>query len=332
MSPTILGFGEWLGDIEIVKPIKVTRSAVLYEATHHKEKVLLKVAHPGEPHKIRLQREALFLADRMAAGDLPEELPHLRPAYVGTTVAEHPYGKTMLGGHLLYFYLIEFFEGEPLSDILKEKPLPWLNHVGWITISLSTAINYLNVMRHLHLGVNPDVILVRFDDKPWVPRILLFDLGLISPLNDVPKYWYPDFVHPAYLAPELSRQTGLTASYRSDVYSTGLVLYEMLIGEPAFPHDLHGDARVRSAVVTLPRADMYRRQETEEVARIASQATDVEPMIRHETVAAVGNALIEQFGHVPDPEPSRWPSKNTIIVIIFALLAIALIVAVAILA
>ena len=39
MSPNILDYGEWLGDIEIVKPVMILRSAVLYEATHQNQKV-----------------------------------------------------------------------------------------------------------------------------------------------------------------------------------------------------------------------------------------------------------------------------------------------------
>ena len=61
MSPTILDAGDWFGDIEIVKPIIVLRSAVLYEAIHQKRKVYLKVAHPGAENKERLKREAEFL-------------------------------------------------------------------------------------------------------------------------------------------------------------------------------------------------------------------------------------------------------------------------------
>ena len=63
MSPTILDAGEWFGDVEIVKPIIVLRSSVLYEARHQKKRVLLKVAHPGFHSKERLKREAEFAAD-----------------------------------------------------------------------------------------------------------------------------------------------------------------------------------------------------------------------------------------------------------------------------
>jgi len=108
MSPFVLSYGEWFGDIEIVKPIAVTRSAVLYEAVHQKETVYLKVAHPGQEHKERLKREALFLQALQLGKIDCEYLPKLLPPYAFITIADDAYGKTMLGDHLLYFYIFGY--------------------------------------------------------------------------------------------------------------------------------------------------------------------------------------------------------------------------------
>ena len=50
----------------------------------------------------------------------------------------------VLQGHLLYFYLFEHVEGEPLRDVLTKNPQLWVNHVGWLMISLATAVNFLH--------------------------------------------------------------------------------------------------------------------------------------------------------------------------------------------
>ena len=60
MSPMIFNDGDWLGDIEILRPVAVLRSSALYEAMQAKRRVLLKVAHPGPENKERLKREAVF--------------------------------------------------------------------------------------------------------------------------------------------------------------------------------------------------------------------------------------------------------------------------------
>ena len=203
MSRTILSAGDWFGDIEIVKPIIVLRSAVLYEATHQKTRIYLKVAHPGAENKERLKREAEFLQALQLRKLQQQTLPQLLPAYANTTVAVDAYGKTMLGGHLLYFYLFEHFEGEPLRDVLRRNPQLWVSHVGWLMISLAATVNYLHMQGRYHFGLSPDSLLVRFDEKPNVPRILLFDLGVVTDKAHLKQDWYDFAVPPAYTAPEL---------------------------------------------------------------------------------------------------------------------------------
>ena len=203
MSPTILDAGDWFGDIEIVKPIIVLRSAVLYEAAHQKRRVYLKVAHPGAENKERLKREAEFL-QALQMRKLPQPtLPYLLPAYANTTVAVDAYGKTMLRGHLLYFYVFEYFEGEPLRDVLRRNPQLWINHVGWLMASLAATVNYLHAQGRYHYGLSPDSLLVHFDEKqkPSAPRILLFDLGVVTDKAHLNKEWHAFAVPPAYTAP-----------------------------------------------------------------------------------------------------------------------------------
>ena len=203
MSPTVLGYGEWLGDIEIVKPVIVLRSAVLYEATHQKKKVFLKVAHPGTEHKERLKREAEFLRDIQLKRAQNKYLPSLLPPYANTTIKLDAYGKTMLRGHLLYFYLFEHVEGEPLRDILTKNPQLWVNHIGWLVIGLAYAIALMHSKGIYHFGLNPEIVLVRFDEHPNVPRLLLFDLGIVSDAANIKVNWYSFFVPPSYTAPEI---------------------------------------------------------------------------------------------------------------------------------
>ena len=118
MSPNILDYGEWLGDIEIVKAVMTLRSAVLYDAYHQKKRVFLKVAHPGEENKERLKREAEFLKHMQLQKQQHEFLPVLLPPYTNTKIETDAYGKAMLKGHLLYFYMFEHVPGEPLRDVL----------------------------------------------------------------------------------------------------------------------------------------------------------------------------------------------------------------------
>jgi serine/threonine protein kinase len=331
MSPSLLDYGEWLGDIEIVKPVSVLRSAVLYEATHQKQKVFLKVAHPGTENKERLKREAEFLRDIQLKKAQSKYLPKLLPPYASTTIKNDAYGKTMLHGHLLYFYLFEHVEGEPLRHILTENPQLWINHVCWIVISLAYATAFLHSKGLYHFGLTPEALLVRFDEKLNIPRILLFDLGVVSDAANLKANWHPFFVPPAYTAPELILANGkIRPEYATDVYGLGVTLYELLVGEPAFNFKLRSDTDVYRAVKRNQLVKMNRVEDVKTVADIAIQAVDQQISNRQQDATILAKQLLAYFGEVPDEKKSRWPSLRTMLVIVAALLAIAFLIALAV--
>ena len=331
MSPYVLDYAEWLGDIEIVRAVVVLRTAVLYEATHLKQTVYLKVAHPGDENKERLKREARFLQALQAGKkEVPQNLPKLLPAYAQTDIEHDPYGRAMLKGQLLYFYLFAFREGyEPLRDVLSKRPQLWVNHVGWVMMSVTTAVETLHQHSLYHLSLTPDTILIKFDDDELsTPRILLFDFGVVSDAQSVGLNWHPTFALPAYTAPELLSQ-GQPGS-RTEVYSLGLVLYEMLVGEPAYTFKLRSDNDVVRAVQRNLRVDMNRIEDVQQVAQLAIQTTAPQPGARLGTVSEFYAQLHQIFGTIPPLKKSRWPRTDTIFVVAGAILAIAFLIAVAV--
>lgn len=319
-SPYILDYGEWLGDIEIIRPISVLRSAALYEARHNKQNVLLKIAHPGQQHTERLKREVLFLREMAADSKRDVSLPTLLPAYANTTIEKDPYGRSMLGEHLLYFCLFQHFEGETLRDVLIKNPQLWIFHVGWITLHLASALAFLESKGLYHYGVTPETLLVRFhEDAATAPQILLFDLGIASDRKQIQNDWYPTFVPPAYTAPELIEAVP-APNYATDVYGLGLILYELLVGSPAFPFKLSSDAEVYQAVQRGQMVPMTRTQDVQEVAAIATTAVNLEPARRQKSAAEMAEALLKTFGDTPVPRQRRWPSIRSTFVVTAALL------------
>ncbi|HEY3061499.1 MAG TPA: protein kinase [Chloroflexota bacterium] len=329
LAPTIFEPGERLGDIEIARAIVSTPSATLYDAVHQRDRVFLKVAAPGAAHRERLIREANFLRTLVSEKRPPPAFPRLRPPYVTTTVAHDPYGRMVLQGELQYFYVTDPAEGHSLRDLLLKQPQWWVNHVGWLSIELALAVNELHLRGMFHLAMTPASVLVRFDVEPNVPHIFLWDLGIASDRQSLIDDWYPELVPAAYCAPELLTNNGHgpSASIRSDVYGLGLVLYEMLVGQPAVPYRLVDEARVRAAVVADWRVEMDRVEDVAPVAQVTLRASAVDPEARQNTAADIAEQLITLVGSVPKKKRAPW--LDTTLVVIAAVGVLALLISVA---
>ncbi len=323
MSPHVLEYGEWLGDIEIIRPVIVLRSSTFYEAQVNQKKVMLKVAHPGAEHTNRLKREVQLLQDLKKNKVQDNSLPHLISPYAAASTNKEGYGKAMLKGSLLYFFLFDYFEGEPLRDSLVKNSQLWVYHIGWLLINLARTVAILHHHGMLHCGLCPETILVRFEGNPAVPKIMLFDLGIVSTPRHLQANWYKEAVLPAYTAPELLNAIPF-ADYRTDVYGLGIILYELLVGKPAFPFSLSNDAQVYDAVRKNQRIPMDRIEDVKPAADLAQRFSNPDPFQRPEFVTkALEELLSKAFEDVPETKRGEWLSPRTVLLLLVLLLAVA---------
>jgi serine/threonine protein kinase len=332
MSPTILDYGDWLGNIEIIRPLSVLRSSVLYEAQCQTKKVFLKVAHPGARNSERLKREAQFLKDLRLDKTANKYFPVWLSPYSNSNDTD-AYGKVVLKGQLLYYFQCEHFAGEPLRAILAKSPQLWVYHIGWTMIGLATAVTILQSKGLFSFGLSPDAVLLQFDNNSGPPAILLIDMGVITDAQGLAleektgsSDWDCSFVHPAYTAPELIDAVATEPNYSTDVYGLGIILYEMLVGQPVFPFKLRGDAEVKEAVRQDRRVSMTRIKDVAAVAQIAETAAARTPSLRYRDAHEMLKKLHEVFGRVPEKKRPIRPIM--IVVAAGTLLSIVLLIAV----
>jgi serine/threonine protein kinase len=324
MAPYIFDYGEWLGDIEVTRPITVLRSSALYEARHNGQSVLLKVAHPGREHTERLKREVAILAGLASAKDR-EGLPRLLPPYANASVDKEAYGRAMYREHLLYYALFEHAQGDPLRDVLLKNPQLWVFHVGWIATSLARALALLQSKGHYHLGLTPESLLVRFPPESAAPEVLLIDLGVASTAEGLAQDWYPALVPPAYTAPELIDGPA-RPNYAGDVYGVGLILYELLVGSPAYPYKLRSEAEVYAAVRTGRPVWMSRVEDVRDVAALAVSAVSPDPAQRPKSAAELASQLLKLIGDAPAKRQRAPVRPRTALVVASVLLTLAFII------
>ncbi len=317
--PIVLSYGEFLGDIKIVRLLRLFRTAAVYEAERNEEMVLLKVAHLG--HDESLKQESRLLAELTKANQ--PTLPTLLPAYLHGSVKDYPYGKAVFREQTRYYEVFEYVQGEFLRDVLLKNPQPWYQHTAWIVTSIAKAIAFLyGKGGGLHLNVSPDVILIHYD-KENIPRALLLDLGLIVKPGIVDlelQQRAHQHVLPAYTTPELL-EPGSKLTEASDVYGLGLLLYEMLAGHPAFEYRLRSDAEIRDAVLNtmLPPVDRRDLPQADKFLGIVTKATNRNPAQRYARLGEFGKDLVGIFGDVPRPKKSRTTSLAQMSMPVFVL-------------
>jgi serine/threonine-protein kinase len=122
----------------------------------------------------------------------------------------------------LFFFVMEFVEGQPLSQRLDEEHiLDWAEAVGIIR-QVAEAVRFAHQHRILHRDLRPANILLRSDGV-----VKVTDFGIAKWLRDT-DYAHTVIGSPPYMAPE---QLEGKATFASDVYSMGIVLYEMVTGQ-----------------------------------------------------------------------------------------------------
>lgn len=122
----------------------------------------------------------------------------------------------------LFFFVMEFVEGRSLSQRLDEEHiLDWSEAVAIIR-QVAEAVRFAHQHRILHRDLRPANILLRSDGV-----VKVTDFGIAKWLKDS-DYAHTVIGSPPYMAPE---QLEGKATFTSDVYSMGVVLYEMVTGQ-----------------------------------------------------------------------------------------------------
>ena len=142
----------------------------------------------------------------------------------------------------IYYIVMELVEGEPLSEIIKrEAPLD-PRRAANITRQIATALSTAHKHQLIHRDVKPHNVLISAGDVAKIS-----DFGIAQKIipeeadTQVKKQTVMGSIH--YFSPEQAR--GAYVDERSDIYSLGIVLYEMLTGQVPFDGETPVDVALK---------------------------------------------------------------------------------------
>jgi formylglycine-generating enzyme required for sulfatase activity len=197
------------------------------------------------------------------------------------------------------FYLaMELVEGGTLADRIERGPLSFEESVP-ILISIGEALDYAHRKDVIHRDVKPQNIMFRDDGTA-----VLTDFG-IAREREGARLTVAGFLigTPEYMSPQVLAQQPADAS--SDLYSLGIVLFEMLTGDVPF----EADSTIQLTELHR-RAPIPKRPEIEDVWPILTRLLAKEPSKRYPSAAALV-ADLRVLHHEPavpgPPPPPLWP-------------------------
>ena len=175
--------------------------------------VALKLPHLADFDE---KRQALFLREARAAATL--EHAHIVQVY----------GVERDGDQL--GIVSQFIEGKTLLQMLQIQR-PSFEESARIVVCIADAVHHAHEAGVIHRDIKPSNILMDLDGEPHVS-----DFGLAKWSGDQTMLTSPGIVlgTPAYMSPEQARGDSHLVDRRSDVYSLGVLLYELLTGKPPF--------------------------------------------------------------------------------------------------
>ncbi len=203
----------------------------------------------------------------------------------------------------LVYFVMGFVDGEPLGARLKRRGKLPIEEVRRIMKETADALGLAHTMGIIHRDIKPDNVLLDGTRR----RVMVTDFGIAKALSDAGGGTLTGtgvaIGTPTYMSPEQAAGER-EVDARSDLYSLGVVAYEMLLGQVPFKAPTVPGILMKQITEPAPDILIGRPECPEELAATVMRCLEKDPENRWATADALRRAL-ESRTSVPYRKPSR---------------------------
>jgi non-specific serine/threonine protein kinase/serine/threonine-protein kinase len=216
--------GQTIAGYRVLQKLGEGGMGVVYEAEQEepvRRKVALKLIKPGMDTgevlaRFESERQALALMNHPSIASIFDG---------GATEDGRPY------------FAMELVHGEPLTAYCDKHRLTVRERLG-LFLQVCEGVQHAHQKGIIHRDLKPSNILVTIRDDTPVPKIIDFGVAKATSQRLTERTVHTQLGQrigtPVYMSPEQAEMTGLDIDTRTDVYSLGVVLYELLVGAQPF--------------------------------------------------------------------------------------------------
>jgi eukaryotic-like serine/threonine-protein kinase len=218
--------GDRIGRYKLLQKIGEGGFGVVYMAEQKepvKRRVALKIVKLGMDTE---QVVARFESERQALAlmDHPNVAKILDAGATAPTDGRYP-GRP--------YFVMELVKGVPITKYCDDNHLTTRQRLE-LFIPVANAVQHAHQKGIIHRDIKPSNILVTLHDGVPVPKVIDFGIAKATQQELTEKTLFTEYGQiigtPAYMSPEQAEMSGLDIDTRTDIYSLGVLLYELLVG------------------------------------------------------------------------------------------------------